>query len=178
MAWWTGWKLPSTCISSRLGMEDWPRSCKLVTRQGGLPRRLRGGRRNLQEFQDCLGSRLATPSPVFHPESACRPRASAGVPLSSKSCPRPKGQPKLSWGPTSARQLITDGESEYGEADSRIGMEDSIGVNVAGQDGDDGDYGDDGDDADHSDGGDGDGDNGAEEDEYPLQVVYLARTVR
>ncbi|KAG6109531.1 hypothetical protein E4U13_005793 [Claviceps humidiphila] len=170
-------------------MEDWPRRCKIVTRQGGLPRRLRGGRRNLQEFQDCLGNRLATPSPVFHPESACRPRASAGVPLSPKSYPRPKGQPKLSWGPTSARQLITDGESEYGEANSRIGMEDSIGVNVAGQDGDDGDYGDDGDDgndADHSNGGDGDGDgeddgdgdNGAEEDEYLSQVVYLAQTVR
>ncbi|KAG6303453.1 hypothetical protein E4U09_008014 [Claviceps aff. purpurea] len=48
-------------------------------------------------------------------------------------------------------------------------MEDSIGVDVAGQDGDDGDYGDDEHDTDHGNGGDGDGeadgdgDNGAEE---------------
>ncbi|KAG5952995.1 hypothetical protein E4U57_005703 [Claviceps arundinis] len=49
-------------------------------------------------------------------------------------------------------------------------MEDSIGVDVARQNGEDEHYGDDGDDgndADHSNGGDRDGDNGAEEDEYP-----------
>ncbi|KAG6091306.1 hypothetical protein E4U14_001141, partial [Claviceps sp. LM454 group G7] len=81
----------------------------------------------------------------------------------------------------SARQFITDGESEYGEADRRIGMEDSIGVDVAEQDGDEGDYGDDGDDgndADHSNGGgdngqdDGDGDNGAEEDDAAVTKAW------
>ncbi|KAG5952994.1 hypothetical protein E4U57_005702 [Claviceps arundinis] len=76
-------------------------------------------------------------------------------------------------------QFMTDGESEYGEADSRTGMEDSIGVDVARQDGEDEHYGDDGDDgndADHSNGGDGDGeddgdgDNGAEEDDAAVTV--------
>ncbi|KAG5970627.1 hypothetical protein E4U56_007495 [Claviceps arundinis] len=135
---WLG--VPSTCISSRLGMEDWRRSCKPATKTI-LP-------------NSCMFFGTCCEPPR---ESPLSPKAQLG---SDVRCSR-----YISGSTVHVRR-----ESEYGEADSRIGMEDSIGVDVARQNGEDEHYGDDGDDgndADHSNGGDRDGDNGAEEDEYP-----------
>ncbi|KAG6054394.1 hypothetical protein E4U17_003831 [Claviceps sp. LM77 group G4] len=84
-------------------------------------------------------------------DATATPRRSAPGSLSTGSSPTRNAQPRgkaRSVASKSPDPSITDGESEYGKDDSKIGMEDSIDADVAGHDGDDGDYGDNGDDGD------------------------------